>query len=63
LIISVPFGVEFAEARNFGQWFQSMRALKSPFKHNQLKAAKTLLQYCQTNSRRRIEWEVEIENN
>lgn len=58
-----PFGVEFAEARNFNLWFQSMRTLKSPLKHIQLKAAKVLLQYCHTNSWRRPEWELEVEDN
>jgi hypothetical protein len=60
---SAPFGVEFAEARNFNVWFQSMRTLKSPLKHIQLKAAKVLLQYCHTRSRRRPEWELEVEDN
>jgi hypothetical protein len=58
----VPFGVEFAEARNFNVWFQSMRTLKSPLKHIQLKAAKILLQYCHTISRRRPEWKLEVED-
>lgn len=59
---SAPFGVEFAEARTFNGWFQSMRALKSPLKHIQLKAAKVLLQYCLTDSRRRMEWKIEVED-
>lgn len=54
---SAPFDVKFAEARNFEQWFQSMRTLKSPLKHIQLKSAKALLQYCQTTSMRRMEWD------
>lgn len=59
---STPFDVKFAEARNFEQWFQSMRAIKSPLKHIQLKSAKVLLQYCQTTSIRRPEWEQQGEN-
>jgi hypothetical protein len=59
---AVPFDVELAEARNYQQWFESMRSLKSPLKHIQLKAAKSLLQYCETNSRRRLEWELEEDN-
>jgi hypothetical protein len=58
---SAPFGVEFAETRNFNTWFQSMRAQRSPLKHIQLKAAKVLLQYCHTESRRRLEWNIEVE--
>ncbi|WML45698.1 nuclease-related domain-containing protein [Neobacillus sp. PS3-40] len=54
---SAPFDVKFAEGRNFEQWFQSMRSLKSPLKHIQLKCAESLLQYCQTTSIRRLEWD------
>jgi hypothetical protein len=52
---AVPVDVEFAEARNFDKWFHLMRTQKSPLKHIQLKAAKVLLQYCHTISRRRLE--------
>lgn len=55
---NAPFGIEFAEARNFDQWFQMMRGLKSPLKHMQLKGAQALLQYCQTSSTRRLEWDI-----
>jgi hypothetical protein len=54
---NAPFDIKFAEGRNFEQWFQSMRSLKSPLKHIQLKGAECLLQYCQTTSIRRLEWE------
>jgi hypothetical protein len=57
-----PFDVKFAEGRNFEQWFHSMRSLKSPLKHIQLKAAESLLQYCQTTSIRRLEWEATEES-
>lgn len=53
-----PYDVQFAEKRNFPQWFQMMRTLKSPIKHSQLKGAQVLLQYCQTECIRRLEWEV-----
>lgn len=59
---SAPFDTEFVEARNFKQWFASMRAQKSPLKHAQLKGAKVLLQYCLTQSIRRPEWENHEEN-
>lgn len=59
---TAPFDVKFVEARNFEQWFQTMRAHKSPFKHIQLKGAKVLLQYCQTTCIRRIEWGYPEEN-
>ncbi|HJV17234.1 MAG TPA: nuclease-related domain-containing protein [Bacillales bacterium] len=54
---NAPFDIKFAEGRNFEQWFQSMRSLKSPLKHTQLKGAECLLQYCKTTSIRRLEWE------
>jgi hypothetical protein len=59
---NAPFDVKFAEGRNFEQWFQSMRSLKSPLKHIQLKGAECLLQYCQTTSIRRLEWEATEES-
>ena len=52
-----PYGVQFVEKRNFENWFRSLRTMKSPLKHMQLKAAQALLQYCQTTSFRRLEWE------
>ncbi|WLR56022.1 NERD domain-containing protein [Mesobacillus subterraneus] len=52
-----PYGVQFIEKRNFEEWFMSLRGMKSPLKHMQLKAAQVLLQYCQTTSVRRLEWE------
>ncbi|XJZ26527.1 nuclease-related domain-containing protein [Bacillota bacterium Lsc_1132] len=54
---NAPFGIQFAEARNFNQWFQNMRSLRSPLKHMQLNGAQALLQYCQTSSTKRLEWE------
>ena len=36
-----------------------MRKNSSPLKHQQLKSAQALLDYCQTTSIRRIEWELE----
>lgn len=60
--LSAPVGIEFADARNFEQWFQLMRSLKSPLKHIQLKGARVLLQYCQTTSSRRLEWGVAEED-
>ncbi|MBS8265268.1 NERD domain-containing protein [Mesobacillus boroniphilus] len=52
-----PYGVQFIEKRNFNEWFMTLRGMKSPLKHMQLKAAQVLLQYCQTTSVRRLEWE------
>ena len=52
-----PYGVQFIEKRNFEDWFIALRGMKSPLKHMQLKAAQVLLQYGQTTSVRRLEWE------
>lgn len=54
---TAPFDVKFAEGRNFEEWFKLMRSSKSPLKHIQLKCAESLLQFCQTTSLRRIEWD------
>lgn len=59
---TAPFDIKVAEARNFEEWFQSMRSLKSPLKHIQLKSAESLLQFCQTTSTRRPEWMQSEEN-
>lgn len=52
-----PYGVQLIEKRNYDEWFSGLRGTKSPLKHMQLKAAQVLLQYCQTTSIRRHEWE------
>lgn len=59
---AAPFDVQLIEKRNYDEWFNSMRNLRSPLKHNQLKGAQALLQYCQTSSIRRLEWELTDEN-
>lgn len=55
---AVPFDIKLVEKRNHEEWFKSMRTLSSPLKHVQLKGAQALLQYCQTTSLRRLEWEL-----
>ncbi|WP_442595568.1 NERD domain-containing protein [Neobacillus sp. D3-1R] len=52
-----PEDVRLFEKRNYEEWFQTMRKLKSPLKHIQLKSAQSLLEYCQTTSYRRPEWD------
>ena len=53
-----PFDVELIDKRNYDEWFQTLRSLRSPIKATQLKGAEALLQFCQTTSVKRIEWEV-----
>ncbi|MBP3038882.1 NERD domain-containing protein [Bacillaceae bacterium Marseille-Q3522] len=54
---SPPYQLQLIERRNYQEWFQRMRNLRSPLKHLQLKGAHALLQYCQTTSIQRLEWE------
>ncbi len=54
---SLPFGVKLIDKSKYEEWFQSMRSLRIPLKSTQLKAAKALLDFCQTTSIKRQEWE------
>jgi hypothetical protein len=54
---SLPFGVKLVDKSKYEEWFQSMRSLRIPLKSTQLKAAKELLDFCQTTSIKRQEWE------
>lgn len=53
-----PYDVRLVEKRNLDEWFTPLRRMRSPLKHKQLKAAQILLEYCQTTSMRRMEWEI-----
>ena len=53
-----PYDVKLVDKKNYDQWFQSLRELRSPLKAVQLKAAEALLDFCHTESIRRIEWGV-----
>ncbi len=52
------FDIELLDKRKFPDWFEQMRRVSTPLKHQQLKGAQALLEYCQTTSTRRIEWEL-----
>lgn len=54
---AAPIDVQLIEKRTYNQWFQAIRSQRSPLKHAQLKGAQALLQYCQTSSVKRLEWE------
>ena len=56
-----PVDVQFIEKRNYEQWFRMMRSQRSPLKHIQLKAARALLDFCQTTSIPRHEWKLSEE--
>lgn len=53
---NAPVDVVFLEKRKYPEWFKQQRNHLSPLKHIQLKAAKVLLDYCQTTSAKRSEW-------
>lgn len=53
------YDIELLDKRKFPEWFEKMRKVSTPLKHQQLKGAQALLDYCQTTSTRRIEWELE----
>ncbi|WP_428911283.1 NERD domain-containing protein [Niallia sp. Krafla_26] len=53
-----PYDVVMIDKRNYEEWFQNLRSLRSPLKAAQLKGAEALLQFCQTSAVKRIEWEV-----
>jgi hypothetical protein len=57
----VPYDILLLDKRNYSDWFDKMRKLSAPLKHHQLKAAQALLEYCQTTSSRRLEWDVEAD--
>ncbi|WP_071393797.1 nuclease-related domain-containing protein [Bacillus tuaregi] len=57
-----PYDVTLIDKRNYEEWFSSLRGLRSPLKSTQLKGAKALLDYCQTTSIRRMEWETNSGN-
>ncbi|WP_338449151.1 nuclease-related domain-containing protein [Niallia oryzisoli] len=58
-----PYDATLIDKRNYEEWFASLRRLRSPLKSIQLKGAKALLDYTQTTSIRRLEWEVNDGNN
>ncbi|WP_201715924.1 nuclease-related domain-containing protein [Rossellomorea arthrocnemi] len=52
-----PVGVQFLDKRIHNEWFRQQRSSSSPIKSVQLKAAQAILEYCQTTSFKRLQWE------
>lgn len=52
-----PADTMLIDKRLYDEWFSSLRRLSSPLKSVQLKAAKVLLQHCQTTYVKRPEWD------
>ena len=51
--------IQFIDKRRYNDWFIHMRSLRSPIKHIELKAAQSILDYCQTSAFTRPEWQQE----
>ncbi|WP_044340303.1 nuclease-related domain-containing protein [Rossellomorea aquimaris] len=52
-----PGGIQFLDKRLHNEWFQQQRSSSSPIKSVQLKAAQAIMEYCQTTSFKRLQWE------
>ncbi|MBM7692942.1 hypothetical protein JOC77_002373 [Peribacillus deserti] len=59
---AAPHDIVFVDKKIYENWLDRMRSISSPLKHNQLKAAKVLLDYCQTTYNKRLEWDEEKED-
>lgn len=57
-----PSELLILDKRSYEDWFQRMRGNSSPLKSMQIRGAKALLEYCQTTSFRRLEWELDMSN-
>lgn len=53
-----PFDITCLDKKSFNSWFEKMRKISAPLKHQQLKGAQALLEYCQTTSMSRLEEEM-----
>ncbi|RRN74310.1 NERD domain-containing protein [Peribacillus simplex] len=54
-----PNDITILDKRTFPDWFDRLRNISSPLKAQQLKGAQALLEYCQTTSSLRPEWDAE----
>ena len=54
---SMPLDLHILDKRSYRQWFERQRKSSSPLKRVQLQAAQIFLEYCQTTSFKRLEWE------
>ncbi|PFA69846.1 hypothetical protein CN378_02410 [Bacillus sp. AFS015802] len=52
-----PAGIRFLDKRIHNEWFLQQRSSSSPIKSVQLKAAQAIMDYCQTTSFKRLQWE------
>lgn len=52
----IPYGYKVIDKRNIEKWHDQQRTMSSPFKHMQMKAARAVIEYTQTTSVKRMEW-------
>lgn len=57
LYATEPYHTKIVDRHIYDDWFSANRALRSPLKSEQLKAAKALLQHTSTTSVKRMDWE------
>lgn len=51
-----PYGIQFVDRRNYGDWMEQLRKVSSPMKHMQIRASQTILNNVQTTSFNRDIW-------
>ncbi|KOS64302.1 NERD domain-containing protein [Lysinibacillus agricola] len=51
-----PYGIQFVDHRNYGEWMEHLKKVSSPMKHMQIRAAQTILNNVQTTSFNRDIW-------
>ncbi|MFJ6208004.1 nuclease-related domain-containing protein [Lysinibacillus sp. NPDC092081] len=52
-----PYGIQFVDRRNYGEWMEHLRKVSSPMKHMQIRASQTILNNVQTTSFNRDIWQ------
>lgn len=58
----IPYGYKVIDKRNIEKWHQQQRNMSSPFKHMQMKAARAVIDYSQTTSVGRMQWNEDVQN-
>ncbi|MFJ7731020.1 NERD domain-containing protein [Lysinibacillus sp. NPDC097231] len=52
-----PYGIQFVDHRNYGEWMEQLKKVSSPMKHMQIRASQTILNNVQTTSFNRDIWQ------
>ena len=51
-----PYGIQFVDRRNYGEWMENLKKVSSPMKHMQIRASQMILNNVQTTSFNRDIW-------